>query len=130
VASDLTGRGLVRGILVLALLWWSWVGYAWLANLVQAEEGWGRATMLAAMAAMFVLAVGCPRPSTTGRAGRTGRRRLRLPGGASPPPHDDVASALPRHHFLLIGRSAWQLFGNLFAEQAELRTVEEMEKAL
>jgi low temperature requirement protein LtrA len=26
MADDLTGHGIVRGLLVLALLWWSWVG--------------------------------------------------------------------------------------------------------
>jgi low temperature requirement protein LtrA len=60
MAGDPTGRGMVRGLLVLALLWWSWVGYAWLANVVQAEEGLGRAAMMTAMAAMFVLAVAVP----------------------------------------------------------------------
>jgi low temperature requirement protein LtrA len=60
MAHDLTGRGIVRGLLVLALLWWSWVGYAWLANVVQAEEGLGRVAMFAAMAAMFVLALTVP----------------------------------------------------------------------
>ena len=60
MADDLTGRGILRGLLVLALLWWSWVGYAWLANVVQAEEGLGRVAMFGAMAAMFVLAVTVP----------------------------------------------------------------------
>lgn len=60
MANDLTGRGIVRGLLVLALLWWSWVGYAWLANVVQADEGLGRVAMFGAMAAMFVLAVAVP----------------------------------------------------------------------
>jgi low temperature requirement protein LtrA len=60
MADDLTGRGIVRGLLVLALLWWSWVGYAWLANVVQAEEGLGRVAVFGAMAAMFVLAVTVP----------------------------------------------------------------------
>ncbi len=60
MAADLTGGGMVRGLLVLALLWWSWVGYAWLGNVVQAEEGLGRAAMFAAMAAMFVLALTVP----------------------------------------------------------------------
>ena len=57
MAHDLSGRGIVRGLLVLALLWWSWVGYAWLANVVQADEGLGRVAMFGAMAAMFVLAL-------------------------------------------------------------------------
>jgi low temperature requirement protein LtrA len=60
MADDPTGRGIVRGLLVLALLWWSWVGYAWLANVVQAEEGLGRVAVFGAMAAMFVLAVTVP----------------------------------------------------------------------
>ena len=60
MADDLSGHGIVRGLLVLALLWWSWVGYAWLANVVQAEEGLGRVAVFGAMAAMFVLAVTVP----------------------------------------------------------------------
>jgi low temperature requirement protein LtrA len=60
MSDDLTGRGIVRGLLVLALLWWCWVGYAWLGNVVQAEEGLGRAAMFAAMAAMFVMALAVP----------------------------------------------------------------------
>jgi low temperature requirement protein LtrA len=57
---DPSGRGVVRGMLVLALLWWCWVGYAWLGNVVQAEEGLGKATMFASMAAMFVMALSVP----------------------------------------------------------------------
>jgi low temperature requirement protein LtrA len=53
-------HGVARGMLVLALLWWCWVGYAWLGNVVQAEEGLGRAAMFAAMAAMFVMALTVP----------------------------------------------------------------------
>ena len=53
-------HGIARGMLVLALLWWCWVGYAWLGNVVQAEEGLGRAAMFAAMAAMFVMALTVP----------------------------------------------------------------------
>ena len=60
MSDDLTGRGIVRGLLVLALLWWCWVAYAWLGNVVQAEEGLGRAAMFAAMAAMFVMALAVP----------------------------------------------------------------------
>ena len=58
--GDLTWHGVARGMLVLALLWWCWVGYAWLGNVVQAEEGLGRAAMFAAMAAMFVMALTVP----------------------------------------------------------------------
>ncbi|MGH2681190.1 MAG: low temperature requirement protein A, partial [Actinomycetota bacterium] len=60
MSDDLTGRNIVRGLLVLALLWWCWVAYAWLGNVVQAEEGLGKAAMFAAMAAMFVMALTVP----------------------------------------------------------------------
>ena len=32
------GRGLGRGLLVLAALWWAWTGYAWLTNTLEPEE--------------------------------------------------------------------------------------------
>ncbi|HEX6843917.1 MAG TPA: low temperature requirement protein A, partial [Actinomycetota bacterium] len=60
IANDLTLRGLLRGMLVLALLWWSWVGYSWLGNVMRADEGLGRVAMFSAMAAMFVLALCVP----------------------------------------------------------------------
>ena len=53
-------RGVVHGMLLLALLWWCWVGYAWLGNVVQAEEGLGKAAMFASMAALFVMALAVP----------------------------------------------------------------------
>ena len=60
MAADLTGRGVLRGLLVLGLLWWSWVGYAWLGNVVRADEGAPRMVLLAAMTTMCVLAVAIP----------------------------------------------------------------------
>ncbi len=60
MAHDLTVRGVVRGMLVLALLWWCWVGYAWLGSVVRSDEGIGRVAMFGAMAAMFVLALSVP----------------------------------------------------------------------
>ena len=60
MGHHLSGHAILRGLLVLALLWWCWVGYAWLGNVVQAEEGLGRAAMFTAMAAMFVMALAVP----------------------------------------------------------------------
>jgi low temperature requirement protein LtrA len=60
MADDLTWRGLTRGLLVLGLVWWCWVGYSWLGAVVRADEGAGRAAMFAAMAAVFVLALSIP----------------------------------------------------------------------
>jgi low temperature requirement protein LtrA len=60
MADDLTAHGILRGLLVLGLLWWSWVGYAWLGNVVRADEGAVRIAMLAAMTTMFLLALTIP----------------------------------------------------------------------
>ncbi len=60
MADDLTPSGLLRGLLVLGLLWWSWVGYSWLCNVVDPEAGAVRLVLLLAMAAMFVLALAIP----------------------------------------------------------------------
>ncbi len=60
MGNDPTGRGLLRGLLVLALVWWCWVGFAWLGSILQADEGLGRVAMFGAMAATFVMALCVP----------------------------------------------------------------------
>jgi low temperature requirement protein LtrA len=65
MSSDLTWRGLGRGLLVLAALWWAWTGYAWLTNILEPEEGSVRAGMLTGMAAMLVAALAVPRAFST-----------------------------------------------------------------
>jgi low temperature requirement protein LtrA len=60
MAADLTPTGILRAGLVLAIIWWCWVDYSWLANIVKADEGVTRASMLLAMAAVFVLALSIP----------------------------------------------------------------------
>src|SRR3954467_2715255 len=52
--------GLVKGLLVLGVLWWSWVGYAWLTSVVDPEEGSGRLPLFAAMAATLIVALCVP----------------------------------------------------------------------
>jgi low temperature requirement protein LtrA len=60
MANDPTWTGLARGTLVLGLLWWSWVGYAWLTSVVDPEEGAVRIAIFAAMAALLVAALCVP----------------------------------------------------------------------
>jgi low temperature requirement protein LtrA len=72
MATHTTIHGLVRGLLVLALLWWCWVGYAWLGNVVRADEGIGRVAMFGAMAAMLVLALSVPEAFQDRPGGLTG----------------------------------------------------------
>lgn len=61
MASHPTWEGLGRGLVVLGLLWWSWVGYAWLTSVVDPEEGAVRLAIFAAMAALLVTALCVPR---------------------------------------------------------------------
>jgi low temperature requirement protein LtrA len=60
MADDVSGRGLLRGVLLIAVVWWCWVGYSWLSNVVKADEGWARVAMLVAMSSMFLLALAIP----------------------------------------------------------------------
>jgi low temperature requirement protein LtrA len=60
MSHDPTWRGVARGMLVLAALWWAWTGYAWLTNTLEPEEGRVRAGMFGAMAAMLVVALAVP----------------------------------------------------------------------
>jgi low temperature requirement protein LtrA len=60
MADSPTWRGLARGLLVLGVLWWSWVGYAWLTSVVDPEEGSVRFAMFGAMAGLLVAALCVP----------------------------------------------------------------------
>jgi len=55
-----TWEGMLKGLLVLGVLWWSWTGYAWLTSVVDPEEGTVRLAMFAAMAAFLVAALCVP----------------------------------------------------------------------
>jgi low temperature requirement protein LtrA len=60
MAAEPTWTGLGKGLLVLGVLWWSWVGYAWLTSVVDPEEGAVRLAVFAAMAALLVAALCVP----------------------------------------------------------------------
>ena len=60
MAATPTWEGLLKALLVLGVLWWSWVGYAWLTSVVDPEEGSVRLVMFAAMAALLVAALCVP----------------------------------------------------------------------
>jgi hypothetical protein len=60
MAHEHSGHGVVQGMLLLALLWWTWSAYAWLGNQARADEGVLRAGMAVAMAAIFVVALTIP----------------------------------------------------------------------
>jgi low temperature requirement protein LtrA len=52
--------GIAQGMLVLAVLWWAWVGYAWLTSVIDPEEGAVRIAILGAMAGLLVVALAVP----------------------------------------------------------------------
>ena len=60
MARDPTWGGIGRGLLVLGLLWWSWVGYAWLTSVVDPDEGPVRLVLFTAMAALLVTSLCVP----------------------------------------------------------------------
>ena len=60
LVDDPTWGGVFRGMLVLAALWWAWSVYAWLTSAMDVDEGGVRLVMLAAMAAMFGVALAVP----------------------------------------------------------------------
>jgi low temperature requirement protein LtrA len=65
--------GVLQGLLVLALLWWTWCAYAWLGNQARADTGVVRAAMAVAMAALFVVAFTIPEAWDDAEGASTGR---------------------------------------------------------
>ena len=60
MADKSTWSGLAEGMLVLAVLWWSWTGYTWLTSVLDPEEGAVRIVIFGAMAAFLIVAICVP----------------------------------------------------------------------
>ena len=59
--SDLPSwKGVGQAMLVLGVLWWSWVGYAWLTSVIDPEEGAVRIVMFGATAVLLVAGLCAP----------------------------------------------------------------------
>jgi low temperature requirement protein LtrA len=69
MADDLTWIGVLHGTLIVLLLWWSWIGYAWIANVASPDQATMKALMLVAMAAMFLIALCIPEAFDDGAGG-------------------------------------------------------------
>ena len=54
MAQEHDALGILQALVILALLWWSWTSYGWLANLAHADQGVVRIAMIIGMTAMFV----------------------------------------------------------------------------
>jgi low temperature requirement protein LtrA len=60
MAHHPTWEGTLQGLLVLGVLWWAWVGYAWLTSVIDPEQGAIRLLIFAAMAAMLIASLCVP----------------------------------------------------------------------
>jgi low temperature requirement protein LtrA len=60
LAHNPTWGGVLRGMLVLAAVWWAWSAYAWLTSAMDVDEGGVRLVMLASMGAMFGVGLAVP----------------------------------------------------------------------
>ena len=56
-----TWSGVGQGLLVLGVLWWTWVAYSWLTSVVDPEDDSVRMVIFVAMAALLVLALCVPK---------------------------------------------------------------------
>ena len=39
MSHDQSWSGLAQGLLILGVVWWAWVGYAWLTSVIDPEAG-------------------------------------------------------------------------------------------
>jgi low temperature requirement protein LtrA len=60
MSADLTPLALVRGLILLVLMWWAWSAYTWLGNQVRADVGPALVAGVGAMAAIFIVALVVP----------------------------------------------------------------------
>ncbi|HEY5942148.1 MAG TPA: low temperature requirement protein A [Solirubrobacterales bacterium] len=60
MSHNQTWEGLTQGLLVLGVLWWAWVGYAWLTSVIDPEADQVRLVIFAAMAAMLIVSLAVP----------------------------------------------------------------------
>ena len=60
MADDLSWGGLLRGMLVLAAIWWAWAAYAWLTNEVDGRRRGVRLAIFASMIAMLIASLAVP----------------------------------------------------------------------
>jgi low temperature requirement protein LtrA len=60
MSHDPSWSGIAQGLLILGMLWWAWVGYAWLTSVIDPEEGAVRLVMFGAIAAMLLVSLCVP----------------------------------------------------------------------
>ncbi|SCL16540.1 Low temperature requirement protein LtrA [Micromonospora nigra] len=71
-AAHISGTQLLQAMLVLAVLWWSWVVHSLVATRVRLGEGFVPVLMVVGMAALFCFALGLPQAFADPRANAAG----------------------------------------------------------
>ena len=64
--ADSSVTGVVRVLLMLAVIWWMYGGYAWLTNAVSAEQGRYRLALLVGMIGFLAVSLAIPTAFTSG----------------------------------------------------------------
>ncbi|MFI7576397.1 low temperature requirement protein A [Micromonospora sp. NPDC049497] len=72
LAEDPTWSGLLRGLLVLTVLWWAWCAYVWLACAVRSEAAVVRGVMVVVVAVTAVISIAVPQALADARGGLYG----------------------------------------------------------
>lgn len=60
MAETHSAVGVAQALIVLSLMWWTWVGFSWISNSASADQPFLRTVMSAAMIAVFVAALTIP----------------------------------------------------------------------
>ncbi|WP_104167350.1 low temperature requirement protein A [Arthrobacter sp. SX1312] len=60
MAHEHSFLGVLQGMIILSLLWWSWVAFSWLGNQTHVDEGIMRLGLAVVMVAMFIAALAIP----------------------------------------------------------------------
>jgi low temperature requirement protein LtrA len=60
LSENPTWEGLGQGMLVLAVVWWAWGGFAWMTNALHRDDGIARLGLFSAMGAMLIAALAVP----------------------------------------------------------------------
>ncbi|MGC4805652.1 low temperature requirement protein A [Micromonospora sp. DT233] len=71
-AAEITGASLLHAMLVLAVLWWTWVVHSVVATRIRLGQGFVPVLMVVGMAALFCFALALPQAFSDPRAGSGG----------------------------------------------------------
>lgn len=60
MAETHSAIGILQALIILSLMWWTWVGYSWISNQASADQPFLRTVMTLAMIAVFIAALTIP----------------------------------------------------------------------